>query len=142
MSNLIMTLPIRAMSYNNFMTSTKSGRRFVTGRGKQYVEELNFLLSKYKEQLFYFGLNVEWPTMFRMEIRYYYLNYLTKKDVLSKTCNDVDNPNKIVIDKVFGFMGVDDYLLGELHCSKHKAINEDMIFITLNKYTDTQLKIF
>lgn len=70
-----------------------------------------------------------------MKIYYFYKQFYTQKDTISKTCGDVDNPNKVLIDRIFERIGWDDYVLGRLECEKLPSpTGEDRVVIFLDKY--------
>lgn len=109
----------KAIGFNNYQRSARNGRRYTTKEGKAFCaqmhnrlnncrEELDFILSKYDEK----------NHMFEISIYYYYTKFYTKRGTVSKTCMDCDAPNKIVIDQVFNYIGVNDALLASVSSKK------------------------
>ena len=138
---LCMELPIRAVGYNNYCKSTRTGRRFITPKGREYKSELMKCLSKYKDQLIEIGLTLEWPMMLDIEIHYYYLNYINKSNgLINQKMNDSDSPDKIVIDSIFEMIGCDDYLKRKGSHERHLAKNKDYIIVFLSLSEDLNKK--
>lgn len=129
------TIPMRAIGFNNYQRSTRTGRRYTAKRGKEFQnlflrhleESRNYLLP-------YFEL--EYPYMIDMDIEYYYSNYFVKKEPrLNSQCPDVDAPNKIIIDLFFEFIGIDDRQLKSVSSSKFNC-SEDLIIIDVEIIKD------
>lgn len=131
-----MLLNLKAMSYNNFLSNTKTGRRYITKKGKEYLEKLNGEFNNYDKNLRMFGSMIEENKhLVDIEIFYFQKNFYTKKKTISKTVGDVDNPNKVLIDELFKRIGWDDYILGKLYCEKLPSPSgEDKVVVRLSKY--------
>ena len=108
---LEITLPIKPLSINSYYRNSRTGKRIKTGKGLAFDEELGMLLEVHAEALVRFGRYFDPSTnMIRMSLdvgnpKY----YLKDKSRLSMTAGDVDNYVKVLQDKMFRVMGVDDY---------------------------------
>lgn len=91
-------------------------------------------MNKYDKELRAFGSKLTKDIhLVDMEIYYFKKDFYTKKNTISKTSGDVDNPNKILIDEVFKRVGWDDYILGKLACEKLPG-KEDKVIIKMTTY--------
>ena len=130
---LEMNLKIKPLSYNQYLRFNTRGTKYITQKGKDYLESLTYCLNPYDNTLRLFARELKKDHMVDMEIYYFKKNFYTKEDKISKTAGDVDNPNKILIDEIFSRMGLDDYLLGRLSCEK-VASDEDRVLIRMTSY--------
>lgn len=128
-------LDLKALSYNSYRRfNKKTGNTYLTAKGKKYVEELALQLNKYDHSLRLFGRDlIKDVDMVDMEIYYFMSDFWTKKDTVSKAAGDVDNPNKVLIDKIFERMGWDDYILGRLSCEKI-PFDRDCVVVRITSY--------
>jgi len=104
-------LPIKPLSYNGYYRNNKSGKRIKTGKGLAFDEELGVLLEDHADALVRFGRTFD-PSkdIISLTIRVGNPKFFIKDGSrLSKTSGDVDNYIKVLKDKIFKVMGVDDY---------------------------------
>jgi hypothetical protein len=95
---------------------------------------LNIILNEYDSELRAFGAKITKDIhLVDMEVYYFQSNFYTKKNTISKTSGDVDNPNKILVDEIFKRIGWDDYILGKLSCEKLPS-DKDKVVIRMSTY--------
>ncbi len=120
------TLTIKPISYNAYYRNSKTGKRIKTGKGHAFDEELEYLLDDHAEALAEFGRffdpskNIIKMTMDVGNPNY----YLKDKSRLSMTGGDVDNYLKVTQDKMFSYIGVDDYSCRHIDVSDHDSVEE------------------
>lgn len=130
-SYMIIKLPIKALSYNGYYRSTKSGNRVKTGAGLAYDEELEYILRDYSEELEIFGKGCD-PSknIVAMEITYYNPGFMLKDGSrVSKTAGDLDNIVKVLQDKIFKVIRKDDSMVRSLKVSDMPS---DFYLISVN----------
>jgi len=113
---MLLKLPLKPLSYNQYYRNTRSGNRVKTGAGLAYDEEIEYILRNYSDELKSFGEICD-PSknIVAMSIRYYNPGMLIKdKSRLSKTAGDLDNIVKVLQDKLFALIGVDDSITRSL----------------------------
>jgi hypothetical protein len=111
---MILKLKVKALSYNQYYRNSRTGKRIKTGAGLAYDEILGEALGEYAEALKEFGGSVDLSrSIVKIEILNFKSNFFTKKGAISKTSGDWDNPVKVLQDKIFALVGVDDYIIKE-----------------------------
>lgn len=109
---MIIKLKIKPLSYNAYYKNSRTGRRIKTGAGLAYDEELGELLAEHAKALSNFGRDLDLSkSIVKLEIFNFKSRFFTKSGELSKTSGDWDNPIKVLQDKVFKLMGIDDYVI-------------------------------
>ena len=107
-----LTLPIKPLSINAYQRNMKGGKRVKTGKGLAFDEEIEYLLEDHANALQKFGESVD-PSnnIIKLIIRVGNPNfYLADRSRVSKTAGDVDNYLKVMQDKLFGCMDIDDHI--------------------------------
>lgn len=128
---LELELPIKPISYNAYYKNTKQGFRVKTGAGKAYDQELLILLEDYADALVAFGLSLPSNNIVKMKLRFANPNFFIKDGSrISKTAGDVDNIVKVLQDKLFSVMQLDDYVCRWIDVADFPADNY-MVFISL-----------
>ena len=109
---MIIKLEIKPLSYNQYYKNSRTGKRIKTGAGLAYDEELGLLLGYHASALKKFGREIDLSKdIVKLEIFNYKTNFFRKDGELSKTAGDWDNPVKVLQDKIFKTMEVDDYIV-------------------------------
>lgn len=109
-------LPFKPLSYNAYYRNSRTGKRIKTGKGLAFDEELNIHLKENAIALAQFGKSIDPSSnIVKLTIRVGNPNFFIKDGSrISKTAGDVDNYLKVMQDKIFGFIGVDDYVARHL----------------------------
>lgn len=109
---LKVVLPIKPLSYNAYFRNSKTGKRIKTGKGLAFDEELDLHLRENATALAQFGEKID-PSknIVRLTVRVGNPNFFLKDGSrVSKTAGDVDNYLKVMQDKLFSYIGCDDYI--------------------------------
>jgi hypothetical protein len=103
-------IPRALLSYNAYYRNTRTGKRIKTGAGLAYDEEIEMILQDYASALKDFGKDIDLSkNIVCISIFHFKSGYYVKDGSrLSKTVGDWDNPIKIIQDKIFKVMGIDD----------------------------------
>lgn len=110
------------MPFNNYQRSTRTGRRYTTEKGRDYVKQIESVLDNRWEDLKYFSKEHQpQETQYILEINYFKKNYLTKKGLINKRHGDVDGPGKVIVDTLFRYLGYDDVYLKKVTQEKHTS---------------------
>lgn len=123
MESITLTLSIRPLSYNQYYRNSKTGKRIKTGPGLAYDEELTILLESYQKTLKRFAKNLD-PSKVVVEHRLTYFNpefFIQDESRLNMTSGDIDNPVKVLQDKIFKAMGQDDYFVKKLFVEEYPS---------------------
>ena len=109
---MIIKLEIKPLSYNQYYKNSRTGKRIKTGAGLAYDEELGLLLGYHASALKKFGREIDLSiNIVKLEIFNFKSLFYTKKGEVSQTAGDWDNPIKVLQDKIFKTMEVDDYVV-------------------------------
>ena len=129
MLNLI--IPFKLLSYNQYYRNSRTGKRIKTGAGLAYDEELGELLSGHAKALISFGEDIDLSkNIVKLEIFNFKSRFFTKSGALSKVAGDWDNPIKVLQDKIFKAMEMDDYVIKIGHVEDIPS-DEDGVIIKL-----------
>lgn len=136
-------LEIKPLTYNQYYRNTKSGHRIKTGAGLAYDEELGELLKDYAAALSNFGKEIDLSkNIVRLQIQHYNPKFYVKDNSrLSKTAGDTDGIIKILQDKIFNAMGLDDYIVKSLIVDQYPGrdhvvcINIDTLLLSSIQYS-------
>ena len=110
MQSLSIVLKIKPLSINGYYRNSKSGHRIKTGAGLAYDEELALLLRPYAEAMRSFKDSLPAADVLSVDYTFFNPSYFIKDGSrLNQTSGDVDNPVKVLQDKIFRAMGVDDH---------------------------------
>ena len=113
---MIIKLPIKPLSINAYYRNSKFGKRVKTGKGLAFDEEIEVLLEDYATALIEFGKEID-PSKNIVKLTMIIGNtgfFVKDGGRLSKTSGDIDNNVKILQDKIFRKMGVDDYIVRDI----------------------------
>lgn len=126
-------LDLKPKSYNALYKNSRGGRKYLPEDSKLYLQELEYIFTEQKTELRNLRDSlIQDQEMLALEIYYYYSEFYTKKKTINKRCMDVDNPTKPIIDELFKVIGIDDYILGDLHNYKRPSEN-DCVILMLSK---------
>lgn len=116
MTHLRIDLYLKPLSYNKYYRSTRSGNRVKTGAGLAYDEQLDIVMEEYSNELKAFGCELDLSSnIVIMDIQYFNPEFFIKDGSrISKTAGDLDNMIKILQDKIFRTMEVDDSIVRNL----------------------------
>lgn len=131
--SLLITILIKPISYNAYYRNSRSGNRIKTGAGLAYDEELELLLSEFREELEEFGHKLD-PSknIATLEISFANPDFFIKDGSrISKTAGDLDNTIKVLQDKIFSFVQVDDYICRDVRAFDFPS-NSWEVYIRLN----------
>ncbi len=130
---MILKLKIKALSYNQYYRNTRTGKRVKTGAGLAYDEELKELLLENAIALGDFGKSLDLSkNIVKLEIFNFKSRFFTKSGEISKVAGDWDNPIKVLQDKIFKIMGLDDYVIKIGHVEDIPS-DEDGVIIRLTQ---------
>lgn len=121
-------LKIKPLTYNQYYRNTKSGHRIKTGAGLAYDEELQYLLEEFREELEAFGKTFDESTHV-IKFRIDHANpkfYVKDGSRLNKKSGDTDGIIKIIQDKIFHMMGLDDYIVKALEVYQHPGRDHEI----------------
>ena len=110
---MIIKLPIKPLSYNAYYRNTKSGHRVKTGAGLAYEEELEMMISGHSNELAQFGESLD-LSKYMIKITIYNFKsdfYIKDGSRINLTAGDWDNPIKVLQDKLFKQIGIDDIFI-------------------------------
>tara|TARA_R110000868_G_C10972634_1_gene770655 strand:- start:33568 stop:33972 length:405 start_codon:yes stop_codon:yes gene_type:complete len=109
-------IPFKLLSYNQYYRNTKSGHRVKTGAGLAYDEELGLFLEDNADALKSYGRNLDLSKdILEFKIQNYNADYYIKDGSrLNQKSGDIDNYVKVLQDKLFKVIGVDDFLIKRL----------------------------
>jgi len=127
-------LEIKPLTYNQYYRNSKNGRRIKTGAGLAYDEELSVVLEDYAIALSNYGKFLD-PSkeIVRLKIAHYNPNFYVKDNSrLSKTAGDTDGPIKVLQDKIFNALGLDDYVVKSLVVDQYPG-REHIVIINIDK---------
>ena len=119
-------LPLKPLSINQYYRNSRSGNRIKTGKGLAFDEELNILLEEHASALQHFGKKID-PSIniVKLTMRVGNPDYFLKDGSrISKTAGDIDNYLKVIQDKIFNVIGVDDYTCRGLDIMDFHSIKE------------------
>lgn len=123
---LTITLPLMPLSYNAYYRNSKTGKRIKTGKGLAFDEELNYLLEDHADALTQFGRSID-PSKNIVRLTMLVGNpgfFLKDGSRISQTCGDIDNYVKVIQDKLFNVVGVDDYCVRHLEVVDFYSVEE------------------
>ena len=109
-------IPFKLLSYNGYYRNTKSGHRVKTGAGLAYDEELGLFLEDNADALLDFGRSIDLSTnILKLKIQIFNSNFYIKDGSrLNEASGDIDNYVKILQDKLFKAMGLNDVFVKKL----------------------------
>lgn len=110
---LSLNLAIKPISYNQYYRNTRTGKRIKTGMGLAFDEEIAYRLADNSKELKSFGESLD-PSNSIVRLRIRVVNpdfFLKDGSRISKTAGDVDNWVKVLKDKIFREIGIDDFVV-------------------------------
>jgi len=125
-------LPIRPISLNNVRMPVRirGSTRLVTNPAyKKQLAEMEMHIRRYRVELQAFGKSIDrrmHGIVMRYEFAYPATEFWTKKGELSLALPDVDNSFKVVKDKIFAEMGLNDGLVVGVSGSKVCMLPTDL----------------
>ena len=127
-------LKIRPLTYNHYYRHSKSGKPVKTGAGLAYEEELDMILEDYAIALSEYGRKFDPLTnILRLSITHFNPKFYIKDNSrLNMKAGDVDGSIKVLQDKVFNLMGIDDYVIKSLRSDQYPGA-EDVVRIELDE---------
>lgn len=111
--SLKLSLNLKPISYNQYYRNTRTGKRIKTGMGLAFDEEIAIRLKEYSKELKVFGCNLD-PSNSIVRLRIRVVNpdfFLKDGSRISKVAGDVDNWIKVLKDKIFREIGIDDFIV-------------------------------
>lgn len=131
MLNLI--IPFKLLSYNQYYRNSRTGKRIKTGAGHAYDEELGLFLEDNTAVLESFRKGFDLSNnILEFKIHNYNSNYYIKDGSrLNQRSGDIDNYVKVLQDKLFKAIGIDDYLVKKLIVEEYPS-DTDYAKIELN----------
>lgn len=126
-------IPFKLLSYNQYYRNSKTGKRIKTGAGLAYDEELELFLQDNAAALGFFRRGIDLSiNILEFKIHNFNSNYYIKDGSrLNQKSGDVDNFVKVLQDKLFKAIGIDDYLVKRLLVEESPS-DKDYAIIELN----------
>lgn len=113
LNKLLLKLDIKPISYNAYYRNTRTGKRIKTGQGLAFDEEIDMALEVYSNELETFGKSLD-PSNSIVRLRIRVVNpdfFLKDGSRISQVAGDVDNWIKVLKDKIFKTIGIDDFVV-------------------------------
>lgn len=129
-------IPFKLLSYNGYYRNTRTGKRVKTGAGLAYDEMLEEVLLENASALEYFGRTIcQSKDILEFRLHIYNTKYYIKdKSRLNKKTGDIDNYVKVLQDKVFKYLKLDDYQIKSLVVKEYpSADGSDWATVTILK---------
>lgn len=123
------SLPLKPLSYNAYYRNSRTGKRIKTGKGLAFDEELALVLEDYSDELVLFGRSID-PSINIVKLTMIVGNpdfFIKDGSRISKTCGDIDNYIKVIQDKLFNVIGVDDYTCRHLEVLDFYSVKESTL---------------
>lgn len=112
MSRIVLKIPIKPLSYNQYYRNTRTGKRIKTGAGLAYDEELGEFLQSKRLELEAFGSSIMSTESVKITIYNLKTNFFIKDGSrLNLKAGDWDNPVKVLQDKIFDVICCDDIIV-------------------------------
>jgi len=114
-------IPFKLLSYNGYYRNTRSGHRVKTGAGLAYDEELGLFLEDNAAALISYGKGFDLSKdILELKIQIFNSNFFIKdKSRINEASGDIDNYVKILQDKLFKAMGLNDVFVKKLYVSEY-----------------------
>jgi Holliday junction resolvase RusA-like endonuclease len=127
-------IPFKLLSYNEYYRNTRSGKRVKTGAGLAYDEELGLFLEDNSSELKSFGESLDLSNnILGLKIQVFNSDFFIQdKSRINKTSGDIDNYVKVLQDKLFKAMGLDDVFVKKLIVEEYPW-DVDMAQIEINE---------
>jgi Holliday junction resolvase RusA-like endonuclease len=126
-------IPFKLLSYNQYYRNSKTGKRIKTGAGLAYDEELGLFFEDNTAVLSFFRKGIDLSSnILEFKIHNFNSNYYIKDGSrLNQTSGDIDNYVKVLQDKLFKALDMDDYLIKRLLVEESPS-DTDYAIIELN----------
>lgn len=140
MNSLSIILKIKPLSINGYYRNSKSGHRVKTGAGLAYDEELALLLRPYEKAMAAFKNSLPEGDVLSVDYTFFASNYFVKDGSrINKASGDVDNPVKVLQDKIFRAMDVDDHRIKSFTVEQIPSSDCDGIVVDI--YRDSPMSV-
>lgn len=140
---IVLELKLKPLTYNQHYRPTKSGKLVKTGAGLAYDEELSYLLREYSTELSDFREKLDSSnSILKVEYRHYNTKYFIKDGSrLNKKAGDVDGIIKVLQDKIFDLIGVDDFMIKDLRSVQYPS-DRDFVKVIIEEIPHSDLHTF
>jgi len=126
-------IPFKLLSYNAYYRNTKSGHKVKTGAGLAYDEELGVFLEDNAAALNHFRKDIDLSN-YILELKIHLFNskyYIKDGSRLNETSGDIDNYVKVLQDKLFKALDLNDARVKRLIVQEDPS-DKDYAIIELN----------
>lgn len=120
MNEIELSFPVKAVSVNHYRQNNRSGKPYITKKGKAYKKEMEFHLSHQSHKLAMFFMDLDDSKDFvEVEIAHFHTDLFTKKGDINSRCIDVDNCCKLILDYIFNHSSKDDKCVRKVVVEKY-----------------------